>query len=202
MTASNVIESVPLTGAHVELLPLAEVHREALRPAAQDARIWEYTVMIGTGAGFDRWFDTTLTERASGHKYPFVVRLRATGEFVGSTSFLDVNLRHRRLEIGATWYHPRVWGTAVNADCKNLLLQDAFARLAMNRVALLTDRLNLRSQAAIAKLGATREGVMRAHMVTQGERIRDSALYSITRAEWPEIAANLTLRIATAIPTD
>jgi RimJ/RimL family protein N-acetyltransferase len=106
----------------------------------------------------------------------------ADGACVGSTSYFDIAPLHRRIEIGATWYHPDTWGTTVNPECKLLLLTHAFEALAMQRVAFVTDVLNQRSQAAIAKLGATREGVLRSHMLSQGGRMRDSVLFSIIAA--------------------
>ena len=107
---------------------------------------------------------------------PFVVRRLTTGELIGSTSYLDPVPRHRRVEIGATWYRPDVWATAVNPECKLLLLAHAFDTLGMNRVSFVTDLRNTRSQAAIAKLGAVREGVCRAHMVTRDGRVGQRAV--------------------------
>lgn len=183
-----------LRGYGVELVPLDEAHREPLRPAAQDERIWAVTLTRGDGPGFDPWFDDALAERAAGRRVPFVVS--RGGELVGSTSYLDVAPRHRRVEIGSTWYRPDVWGTAVNPACKLLLLEHAFEAVGVNRVALVTDALNLRSQAAIAKLGAVREGVLRAHMVAQHGRVRDSVVFGITAAEWPAVRAGLLARLA------
>ena len=110
-------------------------------------------------------------------------------------SILDITPRHKRVEIGSTWYAPDVWGTRVNPECKLLLLEHAFEVLGVNRVALVTDRLNERSQRAIAKLGALREGVLRAHMVSQGGRVRDSVVFGITTAEWPQVRAGLLARL-------
>ncbi|HEX5632975.1 MAG TPA: GNAT family protein, partial [Gemmatimonadales bacterium] len=120
------------------------------------------------------------------------------GAVVGSTSYLDVVPRHRRVEIGSTWYRPDQWGTAVNPECKLMLLGHAFEVLGVNRVALVTDALNHRSQAAIAKLGAVREGVLRAHMVAQEGRVRDTVVFSIVRAEWPAVRDGLLARLAAA----
>ena len=119
----------------------------------------------------------------------------ADDRWVGSTSYLDVTPRHKRVEIGSTWYQPDAWGTVVNPECKFLLLAHAFEVLAVNRVTLLTDVLNVRSQAAIAKLGAVREGVLRSHMVSQGGRVRDSVIFSIVAAEWPAVRAGLMARL-------
>jgi steroid delta-isomerase-like uncharacterized protein len=103
--------------------------------------------------------------------------------------------RHRRVEIGSTWYNPDVWGTVVNPECKLLLLAHAFDVLGMNRVSLCTDARNARSQAAIENLGAVKEGILRAHMVTQGGRIRDSVQYGIAVGEWPAVKARLVARL-------
>jgi RimJ/RimL family protein N-acetyltransferase len=183
-----------LVGRIVRLEPLTEAHREALRPVAQDERIWTTSLTHALGPSFDTWFDDALAERASGRRLPFAVRL-AEGRLVGSSSFLDVTPAHRRVEIGATWYHPDVWGTAVNPECKLLLLGHAFDVMRVNRVALVTDALNLRSQAAIAKLGAVRDGVLRSDRITQGGRVRDSVVFSILAPEWPSVKARLEPRL-------
>jgi N-acetyltransferase len=189
-----------LTGRWVRLEPLVELHREGLRAAADDERIWVHTLTVARGAGFDLWFDETLAEGDSGKKNPFAVRRLADGQLVGSTSYYDVNLQHKKLEIGATWYHPSTWGTAINPECKLLLLTHAFEVLGVNRVALVTDVLNERSQAAIAKLGAVREGVCRSHLITQGGRARDSVLFSIIAPEWPQVRAGLLARLTDCRP--
>jgi N-acetyltransferase len=187
-----------LMGAWVQLEPLGSSHREPLRHAADDERIWQHTLVVARGAGFDAWFDEALAERDAGRQVPYAVRRRADDDLVGSTSFLDPSLRHRRVEIGSTWYNPAVWSSRVNAECKLLLLTHAFEALGMNRVSFVTDLLNTRSQAAIAKLGAQREGVLRAHMITQGGRLRDSVVFGITAADWPGVKQRLTARVAAA----
>jgi RimJ/RimL family protein N-acetyltransferase len=190
------MEITTLTGRWVQLEPLAEQHRDALRIAADDERIWVHTLMVACGPEFDRWFDDTLAQQLAGRQVPFAVRRLADQAIVGSTSYLDPVPRHRRVEIGATWYTPDVWGTQVNPECKLLLLTHAFDVLGMNRVQLCTDARNTRSQAAIEKLGAIKEGILRSHMVTQGGRIRDSVLYSIVREDWPRVRDRLTARLA------
>jgi RimJ/RimL family protein N-acetyltransferase len=188
----------PLVGRHVRLEPLAEAHRESLRVAADDERIWRHTLTIARGPGFDEWFDEARTLYAAGARVPFAVRRLADDTLIGSTSYLDIVLKHRRIEIGSTWYRPDYWGTVVNPECKLLLLAHAFDVLGVNRVALITDRTNERSQAAIAKLGAVREGVLRAHMIVEGGRVRDSVVFAITTAEWPAVRERLTARVARA----
>jgi RimJ/RimL family protein N-acetyltransferase len=181
-----------LTGRHVRLEPLAEAHREGLRAAADDARIWAHTLTDGRGPAFDALFAEAFTQPA---RLPFAVRRLADDALVGSTSYLDVSERHRRIEIGSTWYRPDVWATAVNPECKLLLLAHAFDVFGVNRVALVTDALNARSRAAIAKLGAVQEGILRGHMVTQGARVRDSVVFSILPTEWPAVRERLRARL-------
>ncbi len=190
------MESAVLKGRWVQLEPLGDQHRDALRIAADDERIWVHTLMVARGPEFDRWFDYALSLGAAGRQLPFAVRRLADQVVVGSTSYLDPMPEHRRVEIGSTWYIPDVWGTQVNPECKLLLLAHAFDVLGMNRVSLCTDVRNTRSQAAIEKLGAVREGILRSHMVTQGGRVRDSVLYSIVLEDWPEVKARLIARLA------
>ncbi|WP_020475064.1 GNAT family N-acetyltransferase [Zavarzinella formosa] len=184
-----------LSGRIVRLEPLDESHREPLRLAAEDERIWKLTLTRGDGAGFNQWFDTAQADILAGHRVPFVVRQLNDGQLIGSTSYLDIFLRHKRIEIGSTWYHPDSWGTAINPECKLLLLAHAFEILGVNRVALQTDALNLRSQNAIAKLGATREGVLRSHMISQGGRVRDTVMFGIVREQWALVKMGLEARI-------
>lgn len=183
-----------LTGKFVVLEPIDTHHRAKLAPLAAEPSIWKHTAL---GPSFDVYFDTLLGLRDSGAQIPFAVRLLATGDYVGGTRFLDIHPEHRRLEIGGTWYHPSAWGTAVNPEAKLLLLAHAFDGAEANRVQLLTDVLNERSQAAIAKLGAVREGVVRSHMLMGGTRRRDSVMFSIVREEWPQVHETLTTRLAT-----
>jgi RimJ/RimL family protein N-acetyltransferase len=180
----------------VRLEPLTEDHRAGLARAADQAEIWEHMPSSATGAGFDPWFDQALDLALAGREAVWAVRTSADGALVGSTRCLAIEPAHRRLEVGHTWYAPRVWATQVNAACKLALLRYVFESLGFNRVELKTDNLNLRSQAAIAKLGATREGVFRAHMVRRDGSLRDSVYFSIVRDEWPSVRDRLTRRLA------
>src|SRR5262245_1204962 len=139
-----------LNGRWVWLEPLAEEHCDGLRAAADDDRIWDHMTLLARGPGFEQWFAGALSQRAAGKRVPFAVRLLASGELVGSTSYLDPVPEHKRVEIGATWYRPDQWATAVNPECKLLLLAHAFDVLGLNRVSFVTDLRNERSQAAIA----------------------------------------------------
>jgi N-acetyltransferase len=184
-----------LTGRWVQLEPLAEQHRELVRVAADDPRIWVNTLIDARGPAFDRWFDDALTNATVGRQFPFAVRRLADQALVGSTSYLDPVLHHRRVEIGSTWYVPAEWGTKANPECKYLLLAHAFEVMQVNRVSFCTDLRNTHSQAAIEKLGAVKEGILRSHMITQGDRIRDTVSYSIIADEWPRVKEVLRARL-------
>jgi len=181
-----------LANDFVRLEPMREEHRVPLRVAADDARIWKVTLVDGRGEGFDSWFNDALAPVV---RVPFAVRRLSDGVLVGSTSFLDPVPKHKRVEIGNTWYHPDTWGTVVNPACKLLLMTHAFEVWGMNRVQYCTDLLNDRSRAAIAKLGATQEGVLRSHMVTHTGRIRDTVLFAIARPEWLGVKKQLLARL-------
>ncbi|MFO0803975.1 MAG: GNAT family protein [Gemmataceae bacterium] len=185
-----------LAGRQVRLEPLAEEHREPLRLAADDDRIWEHMTILARGPGFDEWFDTAIRQHRENKRVPWAVRRIADEALIGSTSFLDPVSEHRRVEIGATWYRPDTWATTVNPECKLLLMTHAFETLGWNRVQYVTDIRNERSQAAIAKLGAKREGVLRSHMITRGGRIRDSVVFAITKDEWPQVKEGLLTRLS------
>jgi RimJ/RimL family protein N-acetyltransferase len=184
-----------LVAARVRLEPLAEAHRDGLARAADHPRIWTHMPIDGSGLGFEAWFDGALELALAGREAVWAVRRLCDGALVGSTRYLAIEPAHRRLEVGHTWYAPQAWGTQVNPACKLALMRYAFETLRFNRVELKTDNLNLRSQAAIAALGATREGVFRAHMVRRDGSLRDSVYFSVVRAEWPAVRERLTARL-------
>jgi RimJ/RimL family protein N-acetyltransferase len=183
-----------LTGRFVRLEPLAEGHREGLR-AANDPAIWTHLSMRGYGPDFDIYFDTARQMHESGAHIVFCVRRLADNRLVGTTRFAEIVPAHKRVEIGYTWYTPAAQASAVNPECKLLLLTHAFDAGA-NRVELRTDSRNARSRAAIAKLGAKQDGILRAHMVLHDGYIRDSVFFSIIRSEWPDVRAGLEARLA------
>jgi RimJ/RimL family protein N-acetyltransferase len=187
-----------LMAGRVRLEPLAESHREGLARAADDPAIWAHMPADASGARFGAWFDAAMTAARTGEHAVWAVRTLGDDALVGSTRYLAIDPHHRRLEVGHTWYAPQVWGGKVNPACKLALLRYAFETLAFNRVELKTDNRNLRSQAAIAKLGATREGVFRAHMVRPDGSLRDSVYFSIVRDEWPAVRAGLLARLSAA----
>ncbi len=187
-------EPVTLTGRYVQLEPLSERHREMLRPAAQNPRIWVLT-LSAFGAAFDPYFDTALKRAEAGVERPFVVRLLAEDRLVGSTRFMNIEAPHKRLEIGSTWYDPTVWAGTVNPECKLLLMHFVFETLKWNRVEYKTDARNQRSREAILRLGATQEGIFRKHMVLADGHVRDSVFFSIVDSEWPAVKAGLERRL-------
>ncbi len=140
--------------------------------------------------------DDALAARAQGTQIAYATVDRATGRIAGSTRFMAVNTAYRRLEIGFTFLGASWQGTGVNTEAKLLMLTHAFEEMGMNRVEFLTDVRNARSRAAISGLGATHEGTLRHHMVMRDGWIRDSAVYSITRPEWPDAKRALTARLA------
>lgn len=187
-------DPITLTGRYVRLEPLVERHREMLRPAAQNPRIWVLTT-TAFGAAFDPYFDAALQRAEAGTERPFVVRLLAEDRLVGSTRFMNIEAAHRRLEIGSTWYDPTVWAGMVNPECKLLLMGHVFETLRWNRVEYKTDARNQRSRDAILRLGATQEGIFRKHMVLADGHVRDSVYFSIVDEEWPAVKAGLERRL-------
>jgi RimJ/RimL family protein N-acetyltransferase len=190
------IRAVELTCAGVRLEPLAEAHREGLRGAADSPGIWTHLPFDARGGAFGGWFNALLDSCASGAEAAWAVRTLSDGRIVGSTRYLAIEPSHRRVEIGGTWYAPDVWGTEVNPACKLALMRHGFETLRLNRIEFKTDILNLRSQAAIAKLGAVREGVFRAHSVRRDGSLRDSVYYAVIASEWPQVRARLEDRLA------
>jgi RimJ/RimL family protein N-acetyltransferase len=187
-------ETPLLENAYVRLEPLAEAHREGLRWAAgSEADLFQYMPADLTGAGFDAWMDWSLNRPT---EMVWTVIERATNLAAGSTRYLNVELAHKRVEIGYTWYSRRCWGGPVNPSCKFLLFQYGFEVLGLNRVELKTDARNARSRQAIARLGAKQEGIFRRHMVVQEGHIRDTVYFSLIAEEWPAAKAGLLARLS------
>lgn len=184
--------SVPtLQGRHVRLEPLALSHAPALERAAADGALWTlaYTSVPGPGEA-DAYIERALRMQADGQAMPFAVH-DATGDVVGSTRYYQLEAGVPRLAIGYTWYAARVQRTALNTEAKRMLLAHAFEALGCESVTFETSHLNLRSQAAIERLGARRDGVLRAHMRHRDGTLRDTHVFSILQCEWPDIRARL-----------
>lgn len=191
-------EPVILTGRHVRLEPLTPAHQPALARHGQEAEIWRYmpnAVHPDPAVSVRTWCEQTLAADARGAFRSFAIIDRARGEAVGGTSYLDISPPDQRVEIGNTWLGAAARRTPVNTECKYLLLRHAFETLGCQRVQLKTDSRNLRSQAAIARIGAQREGVLRNHMILADGSVRDTVMFSIIDAEWPAVKARLEARL-------
>jgi len=186
-----------LTGRHVRLAPLREDHAAALRAAAADGALWtlRFTSVPGPDPGeAEAYIAAALAQRDAGTALPFAV-FDADGAIVGSTRFYDLDRGVPRLKIGYTWYAARAQRTALNTEAKRLLLGHAFDTLGCASVTFETSHENLRSQVAIQRLGAPRDGVLRAHMRHRDGTLRDTHVFSILREEWPAVAADLRAKL-------
>ena len=174
-----------LTGQVVELQPLETTHFPALIALAADARIWAHYVYDASVPGkMESLLTQALAERDKGSQFPFVIINKTSRQIIGSTRLMEIQPAHRKLEIGTTWMHPEVWGSAVNLDAKLLLLTFCFETLKTLRVQFRTDVLNLRSRKAIEKIGGVFEGIIRNDLLRENNTNRDSALYSMVVSEW------------------
>jgi N-acetyltransferase len=181
----------------IRLEPLTLDHEPALAAAAADGQLWElwFTAVPAvdrTGA----YIATALDGQRDGTMLPWVVRDLATGEVLGSTRYHDIMPAIDRVEIGYTWYRQSRQRTGLNTTCKLLLLTHAFDTLGCKVVGLRTDNFNFRSQRAIEALGAKKDGVLRHHAMRRDGSVRDSVMYSILAAEWPDVRRHLELRLA------
>ena len=186
------LEPVTLAGEHAMLEPLAETHEAELAAACADGRLWElwYTT-VPDPAQMGAEIARRLALRQAGTMLPFSVRHNASGRLAGMTTYMNVDATHRRVEIGSTWYAASVQRSALNTDCKALLLRHAFEQLDCIAVEFRTHCMNLRSRRAIERLGARLDGVLRSHVRMPNGSLRDTAVYSIVAAEWPAVRANL-----------
>ena len=183
-------DATVLTIGDVDLRPTTTSDADGLFTALDHDEVW--THVKGRPASKDEWAQVIDNARSAG-RWMWTVRER--GAVVGTTSFLDLSVADARVEIGHTTYAPAVWGTSVNPSCKLLLLTWAFEECAMNRVQLKTDIRNVRSQAAIERMGATREGILRMYQRRQDDSIRDTVMYSVLAHEWPETKKRLLDRL-------
>ena len=192
----NLWREVPtLVGQHVRLEPLAREHSDALRSAAADGELWKlwYTSVPAPDAT-DTYIDTALTWLSQGRALPFVVR-DAQGAVVGSTRYGNIDADNRRVEIGWTWYSKRAQRTALNTEAKRLLLTHAFDTMNCIAVEFRTHWFNHASRAAIARLGAKQDGVLRNHMLMPDGTARDTVVFSIIASEWPAVRRHLDFKL-------
>jgi RimJ/RimL family protein N-acetyltransferase len=176
-----------LHGEAVDLIPLEKENFEELYTAASDKRLWTFIPSDGSvKEKFYEMYNFALEEREKGNHYPFIIYHKETKKMIGSTRLFDIVEKDKRLEIGWTWITADYWGTAINFECKLLLLNFCFEVLRANRVQIKTDETNLRSRKAIEKVGGKFEGILRKDRIRDNGIIRNTAYYSIIDTEWPE----------------
>lgn len=190
------IETPVLEGVSLRLEPLSEAHLPGLEKIAFDESIWRYMLTtVKTTEDLRDWMDSALQARAGGSVMPWATVLKAENRVIGSTRFLDLDLKHKTVEIGHTWLAPEYHGAGLNAEAKLLQLAYAFEQLRMNRVALKTHHENRQSQAAMRKMGAIEEGTFRNHYVMPDGSQRHSVWFSIIREDWPQVRSRLEDRL-------
>ncbi|GAB3574493.1 GNAT family N-acetyltransferase [Hymenobacter daeguensis] len=176
---------IVLENSRVRLRPLELTDFEALKAVAFDAELWRYTLTRGDDAvSLAAYIRQAVEDRQQGRRYPFAIIDRETGELAGSTSYYNVAEPDQRLSIGYTWVGTRFQRSGLNRACKHLLLSHAFCQLGCERVELETDSRNHKSRTAMARMGATEEGTLRSHRLTQGNLRRDTVIFSIIRSDW------------------
>ncbi len=186
------VEPVTLSARGIEIVPMGLEHEAGLRAAAADGALWNIRVTsVPEPDQTRKYIEDALAARAAGTRFPFVVIESSSGSVIGSTSYHDIVPAVRRLEIGWTWYAKRVQRSHVNTTCKLLMLTHAFETLQCLVVGWRTDNFNFASQAAIERLGAKKDGVLRGHALRRDGTIRDTVMYSLRCGEWPEVQAHL-----------
>ncbi len=187
------LNPVTLTGRWARLEPLAAKHLDDLLVASQDKEIWQYLpiAMPRDISDLQLWLDDALARQTRGEVLPFAIVEGETGKAIGSTRYLDISEKDRHVEIGWTWLGRAYWRTPINTECKYLLLRHAFEDLHCIRVQLKTDLRNTRSQRAIERLGAVREGILRKAVLVQNDYQRWSVYYSVLDDEWSVVKPRL-----------
>ncbi len=186
------IEPVTLAARGIELVPLALSHEAGLRAAAQDGELWQLRVTsVPEPQQTRQYIEDALAMREAGNRFAFAVLEASTGTVLGCTSYHDIIPAVQRVEIGWTWYARRCQRSHINTTAKLLLLTHAFETVGCHVVGWRTDNFNFASQAAIERLGAKKDGVIRGHALRRDGTIRDTVMYSMRAGEWPEAKAQL-----------
>ncbi|MBI3161735.1 MAG: GNAT family N-acetyltransferase [Chloroflexi bacterium] len=191
------VNPVVLTGKHARLEPLTEAHIPGLAEIGMGQDFWDFMLYgrIESEEDMRGWVKDIMARGEKGTDLPFAVIHLVSGRVAGATRYLNIAPKDRGLEIGGTWYGLEFQRTAVNTECKYLLLGHAFETLGAIRVQLKTDLRNERSQRAMERIGAKKEGILRNHMILPDGRYRDSVFYSIIESEWPQVKQNLEARM-------
>ena len=185
------LEPVSLRVPHARLEPLSQDHCKGLTEAVKDVELWKlWYTFVPRPEDMPREIDRRLVLQSAGSMLPFTV-LDAEGEIAGMTTYMNVEAAHRRVEIGSTWYAKRVQRSALNTQCKLLLLGHAFEKLDCIAVEFRTHFFNQQSRRGIERLGARQDGILRNHMISPNGTLRDTVVYSIIASEWPTVKAHL-----------
>jgi RimJ/RimL family protein N-acetyltransferase len=189
------LEPVTLRGTHARLEPLSPDQCDGLTEAVKDGELWKlwYTA-VPTAEGMKKEIERRLGLQAAGSMLPFTV-FDADGKIAGMTTYMNVDTPNRRVEIGSTWYAKRVQRSAVNTQCKLLLLTHAFEKLDCIAVEFRTHFFNHASRRGIERLGAKQDGILRSHSIAPNGTLRDTVVYSIIAGEWPTVKAHLTYQL-------
>lgn len=190
------LKPVTLVGKNIKLEPLSLEHELALREAVCDGELWKlWYTFIPKPELMHSEIQRRLELQQIGSMLPFVVIEQPSGQILGMTTYMNVVAEHRRVEIGSTWYRQSVQRSHVNTEAKQLLLTHAFEVLNCIAVEFRTSSFNLKSRAAIERLGAKLDGVLRSHQIVQDDILRDTYVYSILKNEWPAVQQNLTWKL-------
>lgn len=188
----NVMNAGILNGTSIQLVPMEEGHREGLAKVLSNPAIWEFTWRtITSDEQIQGLITTALANQRDGSQLPFTIIDTASGLIVGTTRIMHPDLIHRNAEIGCTWISPDYWRTSVNTEGKALLLNYCFETLKLIRVEFTVVANNLRSQRAVERIGAVKEGVLRKHRIKSDGSIQDNVIYSILDTEWPSVKQQL-----------
>ncbi|ODV54541.1 GNAT family N-acetyltransferase [Lysinibacillus fusiformis] len=194
------MEFIALENEIVKLKPLELNDLSGILEAGSYPEIWSHmSTTIEKMVDVNNFVENALLMRHNKTEFPFVIVDKKTGEIIGSTRFMDIDDTHQRVEIGTTWLTPAYWRTAINTNCKYLLLQYCFETLHLQRVQIKTDLENSQSQKAIERIGATKEGVLRNHMIRKDGTTRHTVMYSITLEEWPQVIIHLNQLLGESI---
>jgi N-acetyltransferase len=193
------ISPVFLQGKVVRLEPLVPDHEAELLKISDDAQIWRYlTNYAGSRDAMHNYLDASLRDYLSGTAQPFVVRAISDGRVIGTTRLKNMSRENRKAIVGS-WFAQSAWGSGANTESKLLLLESAFESLNCLRVEFQTDSRNLRSRAALAKIGAVEEGTLRSYLITREGYRRDTVVFSVLDKEWPDVKRQLLLRLETQL---
>nr|WP_106779742.1 GNAT family N-acetyltransferase [Lysinibacillus timonensis] len=186
------MELVQLGNPIVKLKPMELNDVEGILDVACFDEIWTHmSITINNKQDALKYIENALNLRESGAEYPFVIIDAKTNKIVGATRLMDINKQHKRGEIGFTWLTPAYWKTAINTNCKYLLLEYCFEVLHWKRVQIKTDHENIRSQRAIERIGAQKEGILRNHMIRKDGTTRHTVMYSVTSEDWDHVKNHL-----------